>query len=176
MIVKSETAAADLHALLISHRLRMDVQYPGELRDLFESPAVRRMYFGRRGLTIDGLIELMIDRGIIADTPAPTANEVLEFVGQLATAPAKKTAKRVRRNVALSGIERDAKRAKTNRNKVFRCPECGRTRCNGAVKTCDVICGPCYRSTGVIVFLKRGEPTFAEVMNQTAAACEATPF
>jgi hypothetical protein len=169
MIADSRTV---LTALRQRGGLCIDPLFPGECRQIFGNRGFRRHYLRSSGMTIDQFTEFLFDRGFTVTRIDTVA--AFNILDQLFTAA---PAKRARTRIDVPTIERDAKRAKTNRNKKFSCPECGRTRCNGAVSTCDVICGPCYRSTGNVVFLQRCELTFTEVMTQYASgAAEAAPF
>lgn len=166
---------AGVRSLLAETGLRIDPAYAGEVRRILDSPGLRRRYLRRNGPDLDTFAELLWSRGITGERI--DIHGVLELLDslRLGEKAAKSRGRRRCTRKDLAGIELEAERAKNARNKKFICQECGKSRCNGAVSTCDVICGRCYRESGAIVFLTRVEMTFTEVMNQTAAA-ECVPF
>lgn len=173
----SDNPGPSVRSLLHEVGLCIDPDFPGEVRWLFDgNKGLRLRYQRRSGLTLDQFGEMLWTRGIV--TERPDVNQVTEMLERFlrpAEHDGTRKAKRTRATKrVLSELEREANRAKNARNKAFRCLECGRTRCNGAVSTCRVICGHCYEESGAIVFLTRTEKTFTEVLEQTAA--EAAPF
>lgn len=146
----------------------------GELRWLFDGKAggIRRHYLRSDGMTLEAFAEWLFDsRFTFARIDLRQACDLL---AELFT-PAKRKPARARIDAAT--LDREALRARNNRNRVYRCPECQRTRCNGAVRTCEVACVPCSKRLGILVELQRGEMTFNEVMTQqTSGASESAPF
>lgn len=146
----------------------------GELRWLFDGKAggIRRHYLRADGMTLETFAEWLFDQRFTFERI--DLRQACDLLAELFT-PAKRKPARARIDVAT--LDRDATRAFKNRNRVYRCPECSRTRCNGAVKTCEVACVPCSKRSGALVLLVRGEMTFTEVMTQqSAGAAESAPF
>lgn len=173
----TDNPAPAVRALLRETGICIDPDFPGEVRWLFDgNPGLRRRYQRKTGLTLDQFGEMLWSRGITATRP--DVNQVCEMLETFLRPDSHDGTRKPKRarvtRAAVQGIELEAHRAKNARNKKFLCPECGRTRCNGAVSTCRVICGHCYENTGAIVFLARVDLTFSEVMAQTESA--ETPF
>ena len=148
----TDQPAPAVHALLKEFGLCMDEAFRGELTRLLDLPGHRRAYFRKRGLTIDGLAEMLWDRRITGRRLSTVeVLEVLELV--MVNEPTRKSRRR-RASEAVGDIERLARKATDNRQRKFQCERCGQIA-RGTRKS-DLICGGCIRAalSRVVVDLK----------------------
>jgi hypothetical protein len=160
----TDNPAPLVRSLLHEVGIRIDPDFPGEVRWLFDgNKGLRLRYQRRSGLTLDQFGELLWSRGITATRPdVNQVTEMLERFLRPAAHDGTRKPKRVRaRKAVLTAVELEAERAKRNRLRKLVCEECGQI-IRGVVGT-EADCRRCHAP------FVRVDPTFNEVMNQTAA-------
>jgi len=148
-----------IHALLREFGLCLDFGFRGEIMRLLEVPGFRRAYFRKRGLTVDGLAEMLWDRRITGRRLSTA--EVIDVL-DLVLVVAGPRPRRRRRVEAVTEIEREAERAAKNRQRKFACPVCNQIA--RATRAADLLCGKCYSNDGAIVSMRRVEPLPEEIL------------
>lgn len=126
MIATNSPAKA--RALLREFKLKSDPNFPGEFRMLLESggPTLRKAFFSEsRGLTLDQVGSLLLDRGLIPESPTEAdCFDLLESL--LLTGP---TEKRITKREKISLLGKlDAHvshQVKNRRCRPYDCPGCG---------------------------------------------------
>lgn len=112
-------------ALVHRKRVCMDPQYRGECEWLFGNDRARAAYYGRNGLTIDALGELLFDRGFVTERPA--AGDVVDLLEALfrPTGSRADVCNRVERERALAATHADLERQlevrRKNRWRLYEC-------------------------------------------------------
>ena len=109
---------AQVRNVIRKAKLRIDPQYAGECRWLAEDARVRKAYFSKRGVTLDGMTEILWSRGLTSQRM--TCNELIDALPDL-LAPATKRVS-VKHQRAVAG-ELEAK-IKRNRLRGYRCHDC----------------------------------------------------
>lgn len=173
-ILTDASPAAQVRSLAAQYGFH-DPHYRGELLQLFDGPGRRMRFLRPGGISLDAFGEVLCDRRVTGRRLLPDEVWQLLSLAFDQTADVKPSKVRpVTKKAALTAIDAQAARAKNVRARKFQCPDCT-NKCNGAASTCEVICGRCYRLYGEVIVMERCDPTFAEVMAQTAQA-DAVPF
>ena len=145
-----------LRMLLREVKLRIDPRLEVECRQLAGDPRVRKAYFARRGVSVDGFGELLLDRGYVSESPSERdVLELLELV--LVRDPEIRRATAAEKRQELSQLDAEAIRARNNRLRKFTCTECGAIAY--AARDTRISCGVDGAA------LVRVSKTFDEVMN-----------
>jgi hypothetical protein len=142
-----------------------DPEHKGELARLFDGAGRKRRFLRRSGVTLDEFGELLWDRGILPERPTVVDVENLLATVFDGTAAARKAGKRPRKAETAAAIDTAAARAKRNRLRRAICENCGAIGYSSAL----VILEHCGRP------MLRTDPTFSEVMQQTAGL-DVVPF
>jgi hypothetical protein len=168
MIPRVTVEPAAIRKLIRAVKLANDPRFLGECKWFREDRRIAKAYFASRGVTVDTLGELLLDRGFITETvPETDILDLLEWV--LSAEPKESRVSKSERKAAMSEIELAAERAKGYRQLQFRCDECGaivrgaRTTANGRVNR--VACMPCSEAAGNLVEMTRYTQTWSEILN-----------
>lgn len=125
-------------ALILAHKLRIDPQYAGELRAMFENAGTRINYYSASGVTIDTMSELLF--GEHFTSRQLDGSETLEFLSMV-FAPRPRVHK-PRARMAKAEVDPALRHARVTRNRKYTCDTCGQ-RISGTRSTA-AICATCF--------------------------------
>jgi hypothetical protein len=166
----AELLVDDTRAILAAIRergIRIDPRLRVECRQLFGNPGVRMNYQRPDGLTIDGVGELLVDRGFIRS--GLSERDVLELLETL-FAPQPKTRRARRPPRARAQTDAAVERARNKRLRKFECETCRQIARGG--KNALLLCGLCYEMSGTVARMVRVDPLPEEIIAAEILAAE----